>query len=70
MPSDQDRFAKVVRDQAKPMNNVGTLDGDVLFISIPQGELRGKVLGCWCAPKMCHGDVLAELAERAEGGAP
>ena len=26
-------------------------------------ELRGKVLGCWCAPKLCHGDVLAKLAE-------
>ena len=25
-------------------------------------ELRGKVLGCWCAPKACHGDILAELA--------
>lgn len=25
-------------------------------------ELRGKVLGCWCAPKACHGDVLWELA--------
>lgn len=25
-------------------------------------ELRGKVLGCWCAPKACHGDVLLELA--------
>ncbi len=25
-------------------------------------ELRGRVLGCWCAPKSCHGDVLAELA--------
>ena len=23
-------------------------------------ELRGKTLGCWCAPKPCHGDVLAE----------
>jgi hypothetical protein len=21
-------------------------------------ELKGKVLGCWCAPKRCHGDVL------------
>jgi hypothetical protein len=21
-------------------------------------ELRGKVLGCWCSPKPCHGDVL------------
>ncbi len=25
-------------------------------------ELKGKVLGCWCAPKECHGDVLANLA--------
>ena len=21
-------------------------------------ELDGKVLGCWCAPQACHGDVL------------
>lgn len=25
-------------------------------------ELRGKILGCWCAPKSCHCDVLADLA--------
>jgi hypothetical protein len=25
-------------------------------------ELRGKVLGCYCAPLPCHGDVLAEIA--------
>jgi uncharacterized protein DUF4326 len=24
-------------------------------------ELRGKVLGCWCAPQPCHGDVLVDL---------
>jgi Domain of unknown function (DUF4326) len=23
-------------------------------------ELRGKVLGCWCHPEPCHGDVLCE----------
>lgn len=30
-------------------------------------ELRGKVLGCWCAPRACHGDVLMRMAneERA-----
>lgn len=27
-------------------------------------ELKGKTLGCWCAPKPCHGDVLAELANK------
>ena len=26
-------------------------------------ELRGKVLGCWCSPKACHGDILAEMAD-------
>lgn len=24
-------------------------------------ELEGKVLGCWCAPLLCHGDVLLKL---------
>src|SRR2546422_436042 len=23
------------------------------------GELRGKALGCWCAPLACHADMLA-----------
>lgn len=32
-------------------------------------ELRGKVLGCWCAPKLCHGDVLARLADEIGGRA-
>ena len=27
-------------------------------------ELKGKTLGCWCAPRACHGDVLAELANK------
>ncbi len=26
--------------------------------------LRGKALGCWCAPDACHGDVLKARAER------
>lgn len=25
-------------------------------------ELRGKTLGCWCAPLPCHGDVLLKIA--------
>lgn len=24
-------------------------------------ELKGKVLGCWCSPLPCHGDVLLEI---------
>lgn len=26
-------------------------------------QLRGKTLGCWCKPRLCHGDVLAARAE-------
>ena len=25
-------------------------------------ELKGKVLGCWCAPKLCHAQILHHLA--------
>jgi hypothetical protein len=27
-------------------------------------ELKDKLLGCWCKPLPCHGDVLAELVNR------
>jgi hypothetical protein len=32
-------------------------------------SLRGKRLGCYCAPKPCHGDVLLRLAN-APAAAP
>ncbi len=32
-----------------------------LIIRVP--ELAGQRLGCWCAPRPCHGDVLAEYAD-------
>lgn len=25
-------------------------------------ELKGKVLGCWCKPLVCHGDILLKIA--------
>lgn len=30
-------------------------------------ELKGKRLGCWCAPLRCHGEILAELADALDG---
>lgn len=28
-------------------------------------ELKGgKILGCWCKPQACHGDVLLELLDK------
>lgn len=34
------------------------------IVEAAKSELRGKVLGCFCAPKACHGDVLAEIANK------
>lgn len=31
--------------------------------------LKGKRLGCWCAPGACHGDVLARLVAEVCDGA-
>lgn len=38
------------------------VDQPVLLKAIAAGELDGKRLGCWCAPELCHGDVLADFA--------
>jgi len=40
-------------------------ESDAIWIRAHLGELKGKTLGCWCAPDACHGDVLLELAEEA-----
>lgn len=36
-------------------------EGDGKYLLKHLHELNGKVLGCWCCPKSCHGDVLVEL---------
>ena len=30
-------------------------------------ELKGKQLGCWCKPGVCHGDVLVKLYNEKYG---
>lgn len=32
-----------------------------LIKSLP--ELKEKVLGCWCKPLACHGDILVQMIE-------
>lgn len=31
--------------------------------AIVKAELKGKVLGCYCKPLPCHGDVLSAIAD-------
>lgn len=34
------------------------------------GELEGKVLGCWCLPLACHGQILIRFLWRLKHGLP
>ena len=36
------------------------------LLGLARRELKGKVLVCYCSPKPCHGDILAEIAEGGE----
>uniref|UniRef100_A0A6M3IN10 DUF4326 domain-containing protein n=1 Tax=viral metagenome TaxID=1070528 RepID=A0A6M3IN10_9ZZZZ len=31
-------------------------------------SLDGKVLGCWCRPKECHGNILIEIISKIKKG--
>ena len=48
------------RDEVMIKYRAWLLGNPELLKKLP--ELKGKVLGCWCAPLACHGDVLSELA--------
>ena len=37
------------------------MDRDSLIEALP--ELEGKVLGCFCKPLPCHGDILVRMVE-------
>ena len=41
--------------------------GQPVLVARAQRELKGKVLGCWCKPDDCHGDVLVEIVEARLG---
>lgn len=41
--------------------------GQPELVARAKRELAGKVLGCWCAPGPCHGDVLARIANEKPG---
>lgn len=37
--------------------------GTDLSFCLAVEELRGKILGCWCSPEPCHGDVIVKYLE-------
>jgi hypothetical protein len=38
------------------------------FLVLARKRLRGQILICWCYPRRCHCDFLAEWANAAAGG--
>lgn len=48
------------REQCITLYEQWLREQDELIASLD--ELRGLVLGCWCAPRACHGDLLVRLA--------
>lgn len=42
------------------------LESQPQLVTQVRSELRGKVLGCWCAPMPCHGDILAAIANQGD----
>jgi hypothetical protein len=58
-------FTKGTRRELVEQYRAWVVQQPDLMAALP--ELKGKTLGCWCKPKPCHGDVLAELAERLPG---
>jgi len=55
IPNDGDRDEVIDNYEAYIMNHPS------LIKALP--NLIGKVLGCWCAPKRCHGDILKIMVE-------
>jgi hypothetical protein len=51
----------VPQDEVLPRYQAWVLSQPELVARIKH-ELRARRLGCWCAPKACHGDTLAAIA--------
>ena len=39
-------------------------NGEGLYLLESIHELKGKVLGCWCSPQLCHGHILEKIANK------
>lgn len=65
---DGETLAKyVVEDREAAVNayREWITNGDGKHLLNDLHELRGgKILGCWCKPQACHGDVLLELLDK------
>jgi len=59
LPSSAAQFRVETRDEAIEKYKDWILTQDTLLDKL--WTLEGKVLGCWCSPLRCHGEVLVAL---------
>jgi hypothetical protein len=57
------KFKVDTRDKAVEAYRGWITKGDGKHLLKDLHELENKILGCWCKPKRCHGDILKELVE-------
>lgn len=62
------KYKVATREEAVAKYKEWLLNNPVLLAQLPQ--LRGKILGCWCKPLSCHGDVLVELIDQLPAKTP
>jgi hypothetical protein len=58
------KFTVKTREEAVEAYRVWITKGPGRRLLKDLHELKGKVLGCWCKPLACHGDILAELVSK------
>lgn len=64
---DGETIAKYIvgsRDEAVEAYREWITNGEGKHLLEDLHELEGQVLGCWCHPKSCHGDILSELVSK------
>ena len=56
------KYEKLLRDKLYT-NDVNKATDAAAIYKEDLLKLDGKILGCWCKPESCHGDVLLKLIE-------
>lgn len=56
------KYEKLLRDKLYT-NDVNKAADAAAIYKEDLLKLDGKILGCWCKPEPCHGDVLLKLIE-------
>ena len=63
VPSTKAQYRVKSRQDAIDSFREWIMKGDGVYLLSALDEIRGKTLGCYCAPQKCHGDVLIELCD-------